>query len=167
MRDTVREVVDNPVMHGGDVTDMTEDLSRYAASVGAVYFSYLLMRDDDGAETPNDEVLLTDYPEEWRKRYLRKLYRLYDPVALTTRKSRLPFFWGDGGFLRPFNKTQKRVFHEARAFQIGAGYSIPVAGPKGDLGVFSIAATRGSELDAAVRAAGAFLPPWALSKVTR
>ncbi len=154
MRESLRDIVENPLSRSADLDGLRRDLSGYAHSLGALYFSYFLFKGGDGAETADDGALVTDYPAEWQDRYHRKLYRFYDPVAVTTRRSRLPFFWDDRSFLRPFRKDQRMVFHEAGAFRISAGYSIPVAGPQGDLGVFSVIAARPSEIDDAVRGAG-------------
>ncbi|MEM9012430.1 MAG: LuxR family transcriptional regulator [Pseudomonadota bacterium] len=157
MRDTIHETTESPFIAGGDLADVSRDLTDYAESLGARYFSYLLMKGGRGEETGDEGTLITNYPDEWRDRYQRKLYRFYDPVAVTTRSSRLPFFWGDGPFLRRFRKDQRIVFHEARQFDITAGYSIPIAGHHGDLGVFSIVAGRPQEIDDAVLGAGGSL----------
>ncbi|MCE8008547.1 MAG: hypothetical protein HEP69_16325 [Aestuariivita sp.] len=85
---------------------------------------------------------------------MEKCYRHYDPVIVTSQTSRLPFFWDQKSFLRPYRKTQKRVFYEARAFGIAAGYSIPVRGPSDDLGVFSVVASRDCDLVDASRSEG-------------
>lgn len=129
-------------------------LGSYAGDLGLPYFSYLIMRDEDGAETADEGCVITNYPDEWTDRYKRKLYRHYDPVALTTRRSRMPFFWDRGAFLRRFRKEQRSVFHEARAFDIGAGYSIPIAGPRGDIGVFSLVGALPRDVDDAVKEVG-------------
>ncbi|MEL6794477.1 MAG: LuxR family transcriptional regulator [Pseudomonadota bacterium] len=136
------------------VSTLAATLERYAGEVGLPYYSYLIMRNEDGAETADEGCLITNYPDEWTKRYTRKLYRHYDPVALTTRRSRMPFFWDRGAFLRGFRKEQRSVFYEARAFEIGAGYSIPIAGPRGDIGVFSLVGARSGDVDDAIGEAG-------------
>jgi len=52
----------------------------------------------------------------------------------------LPYFWNNGGFISPFRKSEQKVFHEAGAYGINTGYSIPIAGRIGELGLFSVAA---------------------------
>lgn len=157
MRETLRDVVENPISAGADLGRVRDDLASYARSLGAHYFSYLLMKGGRGEETGDDGNLITNYPAEWQARYQRKHYRFYDPVAVTTRASRLPFFWGEGSFLSRFRKDQRIVFHEARQFDITAGYSIPIAGHRGDLGVFSIVTARRADIDGAVLGAGGSL----------
>lgn len=126
-------------------------MARYSTSLGCSYFSYIMIR--GSAEESN--IFLSSYDDEWHERYQRKLYKHYDPVAVLTKKSRLPFFWNQRDFLRPFRKVQQKVFFEARAFKISAGYSVPVAGPNGDLGVFTIADSSEANLVDAVRSESA------------
>ncbi len=151
---TIYDISEDPIAPSTEPSDLADALAGYAASLGLPYYSYLLMRGGDGEETPDEGNLITNYPDEWTERYTRKLYRFYDPVAVTTRRSRLPFFWDGRAFIRPFRKDQRKVFHEAKAFQISAGFSIPVAGPHGDLGVFSLVAPRPVDIDDAVRGVG-------------
>ena len=109
-------------------------INDYCANLGVTYFSYLNLR----GSGPNSAPMLTSYDDEWRARYTEKSFHQYDPVALTSKRARLPFFWNHGDFLRPFAKIQRRVFQEARAFKIYAGYSVPISGPDGELAVFTI-----------------------------
>lgn len=109
-------------------------INDYCSDLGITFFSYLNLCGNEHKSAP----LLTSYDDEWRARYIEKSFHCYDPVAHTSKHSRLPFFWNHGEFLRPFAKIQRRVFQEARAFKLYAGYSIPISGPNGELAVFSI-----------------------------
>lgn len=115
--------------------DLEARIEDYCARFGLTFFSYLMLRGSHNQPTR----FLSNYETEWSSRYVSKSYQHYDPVAVKSKGSRLPFFWNQGRFLKPFVKLQKRVFHEARAFRISAGYSIPVAGPDGDLAVLTMA----------------------------
>lgn len=127
--------------------ELNQSMTDYSASLGCSYYSYIMIR----GNVEQADVFLSSYDDEWHDRYHRKLYKHYDPVAIMTKRSRLPFFWNQRDFLKPFYKAQRRVFFEARAFKISAGYSVPVAGPNGDLGVFTIADSKESNLVDAVR----------------
>lgn len=105
------------------------------------YFSYLHLK--GRAQT---DRFIANYPQEWRERYERKLYIHYDPVVAVGRRSRLPYFWNNTGFISPYRKTQQKVFHEAGAYGINTGYSIPIAGNIGELGLFSVAARNEKKL---------------------
>ena len=109
------------------------------------YFSYVLL---NGC-TQTDRVI-TSYPREWVERYERKLYIHYDPVVAVGRRSRLPYFWNNSNFISPFRKSEQKVFHEAGAYGINTGYSIPIVGKNGELGLFSVAARSDRRLLAAM-----------------
>ncbi|WP_282610158.1 LuxR family transcriptional regulator [Pelagibius sp. Alg239-R121] len=138
----------------GNLDAVGDSLAEVAADLGLPFFSYLLVRPGEGLAKSGSDVLITNYAPEWCTRYQHKLYKHYDPVALIAGRSRLPFFWDSGSFLRPFRKDQRRVFHEGRTFNIACGYSIPIAGPDGDVGVFSVVASRDGHLTDAVKGAG-------------
>ncbi|MFK7752534.1 MAG: autoinducer binding domain-containing protein [Sedimentitalea sp.] len=130
--------------------DLSGAMQRFCSGLGLPYFSYLLVQ----GSKREDEVFLTNYEDNWCERYMRKCYKHYDPVIVKSNASRLPFFWDQKSFLSPYRKIQRRVFYEARAFRISSGYSIPVRGPKDDMGVFSIVSSHDSDLVDAVRAQG-------------
>lgn len=134
-----------------DLDSLSRSIAAYSNSLGCSFFSYIMIR----GRAEQSSIFLSNYDNEWHERYQRKLYKHYDPVAVLTTRSRLPFFWNQRDFLRPFQKVQRKVFFEARAFKISAGYSVPVAGPNGDLGVFTIADSSESNLLEAVRAGSA------------
>ena len=149
---------ENPFEHCNSVESVNTAMGEFSNSLALPYFSYLQLRGGDLGQN----VFLSSYDPAWNQRYIDKQYRLTDPAAIVSRRSRLPFLWDHGSFLRPFRKVQRRVFHEAIEFRIGAGYSVPVAGPKGDLAVFSVAASRSIDLIEAIRSSGPKLQVTAL-----
>ena len=124
-----------------DSDDICAVLHEVADANGLPYFSYLHLR--GRAQT---DRFIANYPREWRERYERKLYIHYDPVVAVGRRSRLPYFWNNGRFISPFRKSEQKVFHEAGAYGINNGYSIPIAGKVGELGLFSVAAQSDRQL---------------------
>ena len=122
--------------------DLVDDL-------GLDHFAYLTCRLPAGSMVAPEDTFQTSYPAEWVTRYKRKTYRLYDPVVDLAQRSRLPFMWGQGSFLRPFRKAQRHVFHEAKTFGIQEGYLVPVCGPEGDIGVFTVVGRSRKDVDAA------------------
>jgi DNA-binding CsgD family transcriptional regulator len=110
---------------------------RFARSLGCDYFGYLITRLPNGLSL-EDDIFITNYPDEWIGRYKDRNYKFYDPVVTLSRRSRLPFYWGERGFLKPYRKAERHVFHEASEYRILEGYGIPAAGPEGDSGIFSL-----------------------------
>ena len=128
--------------------DTCRVLRDVAEKNGLPYFSYLHLK--GRAQT---DRFIANYPQEWRDRYERKLYIHYDPVVAVGRRSRLPYFWNNSGFISPYKKAEQKVFHEAGNYGINTGYSIPIAGKIGELGLFSVAARSDRQLLEAVNGA--------------
>jgi DNA-binding CsgD family transcriptional regulator len=124
--------------------------STFARRIGCDYFSYLTTR-FPGGDKDGSDILATDYPEEWIKRYMERNYRFYDPVVTIARTARLPYYWGERGFLKPYRKAERHVFHEAGEYRILEGYAIPTAGPEGDSGIFSVNMTQRNQIHDLVR----------------
>lgn len=116
-----------------------EILAQATLDVGFPYFSYLSTSVSGGYQSEASEpIFLTNYPAEWRSRYLDKAYYYVDPVSILGTKRRLPFKWGCGRFLNGFKASQKLVFYEAREFGVANGFTLPVHGPKGECGLFTV-----------------------------
>ena len=147
----------NPYIDCANPQEVHRLLVGFMQELGLPYFSYLLVRRPYQPNTPLETFLLTNYPDEWQQRYAQQRYHLYDPVAALSVRSRLPFAWGSDRFLRPFRKRQRRVFLEGRDFKISQGYSIPVCGPDGDIGVFSVSGPRDADLKEVIRGVDAVL----------
>jgi DNA-binding CsgD family transcriptional regulator len=114
-------------------------LAKAVSDIGFRFYSYLSLR-VAGAylSEAHEPIFLTNYPAEWRNRYLNKSYYFNDPVSVLGSNRRLPFKWGCGRFLQGFKASQKIVFYEAREFGVTNGYTLPVHGPKGECGLFTV-----------------------------
>lgn len=115
--------------------------------LGLEHYAYMAVKLPRGVSGSPEDTLRSNYPAAWITRYLERGYRFYDPVVVSGAASRVPFRWGQGAFMSRFNKAERLVFHEAREFDITEGYCVPVAGPAGDIGLFSVAAATRAELD--------------------
>ncbi|WP_321936330.1 LuxR family transcriptional regulator [Paraburkholderia sp. J8-2] len=120
------------------VKELESIATQFAQSIGCDYFSYLMTRWPGSKVASKDVVFLSSYPAEWMARYLARTYQFYDPVVSLAQSNRLPYYWGQRGFLRSYNKAERYVFHEAGEFGILEGYSVPIVGPDFDAGIFSI-----------------------------
>lgn len=130
-----------------------QTVGAFVRGLGLEHYAYMAVKLPRGVGGVPEDTLRSNYPEAWITRYLERGYRLYDPVVVSGAKSRVPFRWGHGGYLNRFNKAERLVFHEAREFDITEGYCVPVAGPAGDVGIFSVAAATRAELDDVVEEA--------------
>ncbi|MEX3010305.1 autoinducer binding domain-containing protein [Hoeflea sp. TYP-13] len=121
-----------------EAADINGRMDTFARSLGLEYFSYLVLSPPRNVAFEIDRTLNTSYPDEWIERYMALRYFEVDPVADLAKRMTRPFYWGQGRFLRRFKKPQRRVFDEAKSFDITYGLAIPVRGPDGELGVFNV-----------------------------
>ncbi|WP_299568038.1 LuxR family transcriptional regulator [uncultured Sulfitobacter sp.] len=76
-----------------------------------------------------------NYPDEWQTRYVKQGFQQKDPTLITASRSVAPVDWQR---LRSENSFQT-VFRAAHDFGIAEqGLTIPVRGPLGDVGLFSV-----------------------------
>ncbi len=76
-----------------------------------------------------------NYPDEWQTRYVDQGFQHSDPTLMTASRSIAPVDWQR---LRK-EESFRTVFHAAHDFGISEqGLTIPVRGPYGDVGLFSV-----------------------------
>ncbi|MEP3245624.1 MAG: LuxR family transcriptional regulator [Sneathiella sp.] len=118
--------------------DIPDRVGYLLSDLALDHFSYMILKAPAKLSMDVTETIQTSYPDEWTKRYMSKQYYQLDPVADLVEQSTMPFYWGQGRFLRKFRKPQRLVFDEAREFQIMHGLSVPVRGPAGEVAVFNV-----------------------------
>jgi DNA-binding CsgD family transcriptional regulator len=128
-------------------------LNTLCRKIGFDYFSYVLTdRMQLGDEPDGRSMLASSYPSNWQERYRRRRYHQVDPVVTAGRRLRQPFLWGDAEYLHRLTPSDRQVFDEARDFGICVGYTMPVHGPNGECGLFSLAVREdGARCEDAVR----------------
>lgn len=79
-------------------------------------------------------VILSNYNEAWRKNYDASQYGLIDPMVLKSFSQVLPIIWSEAEY-----KTvmQKEFYEEAASFGYKSGVTIPLHGPRGEVGTLS------------------------------
>lgn len=125
------------------IADLSERGVAFSEMMGCKKFAYILLHPPH-QQSVNDDYVISNYPAEWMNRYIERNYQYYDPVAKIFNFARLPFFWGQRGFLKRFTKAERIVLHEAEEFSLSKGYAIPTAGPDGDTGGISFSFERQS-----------------------
>jgi DNA-binding CsgD family transcriptional regulator len=138
---------------GSEQTRFADRVESFVRDLGVEYYAYMAVKLPKNAGGAPEDTLRSNYPEPWVSRYLQRGYRFYDPVTVYGPRTRTPFRWGHGAFLNRFSKAERLVFHEAREYDITEGYCVPVAGPDGDVGLFSLAAPRRGVIEDAVEEA--------------
>lgn len=92
-----------------------------------------------------DYCLMSSYPREWTDHYIANEFERVDPVIRTAMTSLLPFFWGPGEHIEPKTSKEKKLFREAKEFEIEFGWTVPIHDAMGRIGSLNFCC--GGDLD--------------------
>ncbi|MCJ8521826.1 LuxR family transcriptional activator of conjugal transfer of Ti plasmids [Pseudorhizobium tarimense] len=99
--------------------DIRASLRRFAAEHGFAHFAYLSLK-TSGA------YAVSNYPQEWQRRYLRQRYERIDPVIWMAHHERGLFSWSLANATDGTSDERRHFIEEARTFGICSGISIPL-----------------------------------------
>lgn len=106
-------------------------LGGFAASLGVKYFAFASAHD-------GTVEVISNYPKEWKDRYLEQRYASIDPVVTLARKSRSSVRWSTD-HMKPHSPTEDRFIAEGRSFGIRSGVSLSALLPYGHTGLLTLA----------------------------
>lgn len=91
--------------------------------------------------------VLTNYPEPWMTRYLKKNHQRTDPVVSYIVAKNAPIYWNQLMTLDQFNTPEhQQLMHQATQHGLVNGLSVPIHSASGDIAVLSLAIdTEGEE----------------------
>lgn len=84
-----------------------------------------------------EPVVITNFPVEWISLYHERNFGCVDPVVGRVLDTRLPFIW-DIEATKGEGKIQREFLKAAHDFSVCRGYSVPILGPDGDYGLFTV-----------------------------
>lgn len=93
---------------------------------------------------PSHTVAVSNYPDEWQRRYLEKNYPSIDPIVKSARARLRPFTWGTGNLRSAETRKIRRFYEEANDFGIRSGISIPVRTAFQHISMLTLASDRPS-----------------------
>lgn len=93
-------------------------LQKMTFEAGFNAYAYLCVR----ADVP---AVISNYPDEWQHRYLKRRYETIDPVVLTARSKFEAFAWSNGSMSR-MSKERRNFYGEAAEFGIRSGITVPI-----------------------------------------
>lgn len=98
-----------------------------------------------------EPLVITNFPVEWISMYHERNFGCVDPVVGRVLDTRLPFIW-DLQEAKGEGKTQTEFLKTAQDFSVCRGYSVPILGPEGDYGLFTVVSVLGArEFDSLIR----------------
>lgn len=101
-----------------DEISVRATLQKLTLEAGFSTYAYFCVR----ADTPS---VISNYPEEWQRRYLKRKYESIDPVVLTARSKFEPFAWSNAPTPR-MSKERRDFYGEAGEFGIRSGITVPI-----------------------------------------
>jgi len=99
---------------------------KHTAQFGVVRFAYL-----NSSARHGSWHVETNYPTEWVEHYIASNFAVVDPVPLESARSPVAFQWREALTKPRYGPEAHRVFHDAAAFGIHDGYTVPIHGPGG------------------------------------
>lgn len=84
---------------------------------------------------PGGVLIVDNYPVQWRSDYDSAKYTAIDPVVAHSAQHCTPLVWADSMYK---NSVQQAFREEAYSYGLIHGVSIPMHGPRGEFGVFSV-----------------------------
>ena len=122
-------------------------IATFARECGFPYFGLSLLVKQAGATV--SAVMLTNYPDDWRRVYFSRHYDAVDPVIAAAAERVRAFCWDE---LPRDDHIAARVFADAAPYGMHQGFTVPLHGPYGDGCVFSLAGMEPPDDPAARRA---------------
>jgi LuxR family quorum sensing-dependent transcriptional regulator len=87
-------------------------------------------------------VVLHRWPEQWSQRYFSKGYLFEDPTVQRVTSSTEPFLWSELARGDRDTPSGRRIMNEAREFELGFGFTVPMITLDGQSAGLSIASDR-------------------------
>jgi len=95
----------------------------------------------DGAKkdpATRDIIYMTNLPPLWVAHYVEENYADSDPVIKDCLGARLPIRWTENYRANQRNEGEARMMEDAWENGVRRGLTIPIHGPRGELGIFSL-----------------------------
>lgn len=103
------------------------------------YVSFQADELDDGRrDYANNILCLTNLPPKWVAHYAQEDYAAADPVIKDSTAGRLPILWNEGYRSNARSPDEARMMEDAWENGLKRGLTIPIHGPKGEFGLFSL-----------------------------
>lgn len=86
-----------------------------------------------------DKVLGIRWPEGWQQRYVEQDYVRRDPAVRHLKNAILPYTWEDLLNNPDYSSGERNIVHEAGAFELHAGFVVPLHGLRTGSAILTIA----------------------------
>ncbi len=112
------------------------------ASLGFGSYSYASMDTEDletGRYKEGGHVIyLSNVKPVWVQRYVEEAYADHDPLVKDCLSARLPLQWTENYRANSLSARETEMMNDAKDIGLRKGLVIPIHGPRGELGIFSL-----------------------------
>lgn len=119
-------------------------LGKLARGFGCSGYGYQLARNSSAVSVAQTHLFITDYPDEWIRKYSREKYYLIDPIVQRALGRRKSFAWNGKLGFEKLTAKQTRMLKEAAQFGIKQGVTVPIHGPNFEFSLFTVISNDGS-----------------------
>jgi DNA-binding CsgD family transcriptional regulator len=125
-------------------SDLRRKLAATFDSYGYNYYTYAGIDADEireaapGQQFLSDLIYLSNLKAEWVAHYLESDYAHIDPVVRTCTEARLPIRWDERFKANSRSQFETQMMEDAWENGLRRGLTIPIHGPRGELGIFSL-----------------------------
>jgi LuxR family quorum sensing-dependent transcriptional regulator len=132
------------VDHAGSADAVAETVLSVVKPFGfSQVFAGIIPTPGMSAQQQVANVVLHRWPEQWSQRYFSQGYLFDDPTIERVTTSTQPFLWSELEGSYRDRPSAKRIMGEAREFDLGFGFTVPMLTLEGKFAGFSIASERG------------------------
>ncbi|SDS80953.1 helix-turn-helix transcriptional regulator [Bradyrhizobium canariense] len=119
-----------------DAEALREAMTEASTALDLSCFAYLSVPSQPSANVE----LISTYPSNWTKHYLRHHYELFDPIIIQAIGHPEPFEWGLGVGSSTPTEPQRELLEEAARFGIRYGFTVPIHDNRGPVAAMTFAA---------------------------
>lgn len=118
-------------------------LGHTFSNFGFNAFSYVGLKADSSQDQRsridlNDVIVLTNVNTSWADHYLEEGYQDDDPLIKECLSNRLPLRWTEQFRANARSKREDLVLSDGFDYGLRRGFTVPIHGPRGELGIMSL-----------------------------
>ena len=119
-------------------------LLAFVHKVSADVVSYRVVSERLRRVKLEESIVYTCFPKSWTEAYKTLNYYDIDPIIQRTMRTREPFRWFEGDYLKDLAPAQLEYLEELKRHGLVDGIAVPIYGPQGTTAYFGIGSTYGN-----------------------
>lgn len=122
---------------------LSESLEQVLREIGTPLYAF--MAANIAGRQMREPAILTNYPEEWRRRYVDGNYTIRDPVVRGMQNRLTPMVWGTQAEYNELPPEGRKHYDEAAEFGLRIGLIVPLYFSGQEYATFAVASDEAEE----------------------